>query len=42
MKDAPLAVGAGVVESDGWKENYTGVFVEVLRNRQNFLEVGVV
>ena len=36
---APLALGAGVVESDGCKAKRLVVFVEVMRVRQRFLEV---
>ena len=39
---APLSVGAGAAESAGRKAKRFGVLVEVLRDRQRILEVGVV
>ena len=39
IKDAPLAEGAGVTESAGVKVTNQEVFMEVLRDRQSFLEV---
>ena len=35
---APLAVGAGAVDSSGCKAKHPGVFVDFLRNRQRFLD----
>ena len=34
-------VDAGVVELSGWKAKRPGEFVEVLRDRQKFLKVGL-
>ena len=40
IEDAPLAVGAEVVESSGWKAKRPEIFVEVLRDGRRFSKVG--
>ena len=37
LKDELLAIGAGVVESDGGKEKYAGLLAKLLSDRQRFL-----
>ena len=39
IEAALLTVGAGAVESAGWKANRRGFFVEVLRDMRRLLEV---
>ena len=40
LEAAPLALGTGVVDYAGGKAKCPGLFVEVLRDRQRFSEVG--
>ena len=40
LEAAPLAVGAGAEDLDGAKAKHPGVFMELLRDRQRFMNLG--